>query len=226
MPVQHSDGTVSYTHIEAIYTHDKSRLRAVYGLLQSGRRLFSKVDRVVRWSYFRQFLQMTQEKQLNDWSGQDHELMKSFGENQLTDAILVTAAIENILKARLLDVGYVVHEIKGNKKHIPVRISELTGQKSWQGSIQPTTLRLSRLIEGQYRHILALQNQLANTISKFGSYRNSLHYLPENASSFSPTDESELRTIGNFVDSSVIGRTDEIEKELGFRNRPLTPFHL
>lgn len=203
-------------------------------MLKFGLRFFKDVYAVQNLISLEQVFEEVQ-KQWNAEQPNFPEDLTKFSEQFLLDAIKVSICFENYLKGKLINIGYLVHQIdskasNGSFKKLgsidsdPIKFSSYLGVEGYSvdsttnthvlRGIKLETVRFSTLLEnGKYLKLLQIPEKVLSILKKNNLTRNKLH-LPLPGSGFSKVDIAHIRELCVFVNDNIIPKYNELLAEL------------
>lgn len=233
-------GYTSHTHCYS----EHERRHYVLRLLLSANTYFGRVYRI---AHFKTFNQM-----LNDLSNEEFSHNYAWLAEALIDEIKVIICFENYAKSKLLEDGFVIHEISPKRehphyknlkalaekqKHEPVLISELIAldgivededAKLTMKSLSKNTIPFGRILrETKYLDVPAFPDHILKILKKMNEDRNRLHFLTMESGYYHRSILDKWILLSSFVDSKIIDHHNLTKnpwmKDLEKRNLQVIP---
>lgn len=155
-----------------------------------------------------------------------------FAREALMDSVKFTICFENYFKAKALEAGYLIHEIrKGMSKALddlrklqkkkPILISEYLTHDSFESDpansnrhlpgLSPYTLPISIFWKENYGNLTIVPKDLMILIEGLAQRRNSLHFLLSHGDAYNPVQLiSDLKSMTAFVNESMVNAANDM----------------
>lgn len=141
----------------------------------------------------------------------------------IEDKVMIIAAFENILKAKLLLNGYLIHQI--NKKHNektkkwfqeqqknPIKIKDIYQIENFKAkglndqrflSLNRTTLGIEKILEEGYIKILGIPSEIISILKKIKTERNTLHFQVVRLYGIGFEDFKKYQRLRDYIEANI-----------------------
>jgi hypothetical protein len=172
----------------------------------------------------------------------DIEKAKPFCNENIVDHFKIITCFENYMKAKLLDNGYVVHNIKAGdaknisndekykhlhnkQKKMPVALSELTliedfimrpneKVKVFLPGIINNTVSINTMLKSRYQKVIQFPENVLKTIKALNEHRNTHHFFIFEYLTMTDSTVKDLVELKEFVDTEMVLLYTKLQSEI------------
>ncbi|WP_299247512.1 hypothetical protein [uncultured Cytophaga sp.] len=218
---------------QAVYYHPMNIKGLSMNLLTFGFRQFATTKRIEKIDLIK--------KLSDDYDPTTSPKVEDFQElifEQLVDTIKITICFENLMKAKLLLTGHVIHKLDKNifpelyKEQFarPILFNEIRAIKDWEinskiktdqvglknyiHGILKNTLGMKELLSSRYIEIMNLDEDILSLCKRDFEYRNNVHYYIQEKLSIGKQSYFDLTKIIDFVNDEMVNLQNQLVDNL------------